>query len=42
MELLFFALPSLLVAVAYMVPVTGAQAKLTHSPSFGLICGCKR
>ena len=42
MELLVFMLPSLLVAMAYLVPVAEAEHKSTGLPQFGSICGCKR
>ncbi len=42
MELLLFTLPFLLVAAAYLVPVTDAGKKSAGLPVFGPFCGCKR
>ncbi len=42
MEILLFVLPSLLVAAAYLAPVTEPKGKSVHLPVFGQMCGCRR
>lgn len=42
MEVLVFALPSLLVAVAYLAPWTGAEHKTTGAPLFRPLGPCRR
>ncbi len=46
MEMLLFMLPSLLVAAAYLAPVTGGREEVTRlpgfEPGFDSFCGCKR
>ena len=42
MEIVLFMIPSLLVAAAYLVPVTETREKSASLPMFGQMCGCKR